>query len=119
MQDLAVLTTETGVEYTELTIGNTSYLIRGKEKSTTIPLELKNILLEKKGTIDYHSHPFVGDLIPSKEDIEMLNLLTWQKESVIIDPTNNAIKYSKEGILGSIHINNEIDKSFWEDITSD
>ena len=107
-QDLAILTTETGVEYTSLTIGDKAYLIRGLERSTTIPEELIDALLREKGTLDCHSHPFIGDLMPSESDKDFLRRLTWQKESLIIDPTQHAVKFTADGSVevfnvGSIH----------------
>lgn len=113
-QDLAILTTETGVEYTSLTIGKKSYLIRGMEKSTTIPRELRDALIKNKGTLDSHSHPFIGDLIPSEADKDFLKLLTWQKESVIIEPTQNAVKFTADGMLQPFHIQSERDDLYWE-----
>lgn len=98
-EDLAILTTETGVEYTSLTIGEKSYLIRGFERGTTISKELIDELLREKGTLDCHSHPFIGDLVPSEADKDFLRLLTWQKESVIIEPTQNAVKFTAEGLV--------------------
>lgn len=114
LQDLAILTTETGVEYTSLTIGKKSYLIRGLEKSTTIPRELRDALIKNRGTLDCHSHPFIGDLIPSEADKNFLKLLTWQKESVIIDPTQNAIKYTPDGYVESFVVESNRDKTYLE-----
>ena len=96
-QDLAILTTETGVEYTSLTIGNKSYLIRGAEKYTSIPDELYDRLMENKGTLDCHSHPRIGDLRPSKEDQKFMKSLTWQEKSVIIDPTQDSVVFTEYG----------------------
>lgn len=114
LQDLAILTTETGVEYTSLTIGKKSYLIRGLEKSTTIPRELRDALIKNHGTLDCHSHPFIGDLIPSEADKDFLKLLTWQKESVIIDPTQNAVKFTANGIAEPFHVQSERDDIYWK-----
>ena len=113
-QDLAILTTETGVEYTSLTIGNKSYLLRGSERRTTIPNELKDELLKNHGTLDCHSHPFVGDLIPSNADKNFLKLLTWQKESAIIDPGQNAIKFTVDGTVEPFYVKNDRDELYWK-----
>ena len=112
-QDLAILTTETGVEYTILTIGEKSYLIRGKERGTTIPEELKNSAIENKGTLDYHSHPYIGDLVPSDEDRYFLNLLTWQKESVIIEPEQNAMYFTVYGTKERFKVEAERTDNYW------
>lgn len=103
-QDLAIMTTETGVEYTTLTIGKQSYLIRGAEKHTTISNELLDMLIESKGTLDCHSHPYVGDLIPSESDMNMLKLLPWQEESVIIEPGQKAMRYNTKGAIGTLSV---------------
>lgn len=96
-EDMAILTTETGVEYTLLTIGNKAYMIRGTENGTTIPEELYEAMVKNKGTLDYHSHPYIGDIIPSKSDREVLKALNWQEKSGIIDPRGNIVKFDADG----------------------
>ena len=113
-EDLAILTAETGVEYTVLTIGNNAYLIRGTEKSTTIPNDLLIALKEKRGTLDSHSHPFIGDLIPSETDREFLRMLTWQKDSLIIDPTNKGARYNPDGVIEMFNIETVRDENYYE-----
>lgn len=98
-KDIADLTVETGVEFTSMTIGEKSYLIRGEERKTEIPQHLMRMLIMKKGTLDCHSHPFVGDLIPSENDMSFMKAIHWQKESVIVDPTNRQTIFTKDGIL--------------------
>ena len=112
-QDLAIMTAETGVEYTTLTFGGKSYMIRGLEKSTTIPKDLVDALLKEKGTLDCHSHPFVGDLSPSESDRNFLKMLTWQKESVIIDPTQNAVRFTADGALGVFNVESDHDDDYY------
>ena len=112
-QDLAILTTETGVEYTSLTIGIKSFLIRGLERSTTIPQDLHDALIKNQGTLDCHSHPFIGDLIPSESDKNLLKLLTWQKESVIIDPTQNAVRFTVDGTVEMFNVESDHEDSYW------
>lgn len=65
MEDLQILTAETGVEYTMLNIDGQSYLIRGNERGTSIPNELAELLYNKQREFVCHSHPFIGDLKPS------------------------------------------------------
>ena len=96
-EDMAILTTETGVEYTLLTIGGKSYMIRGTENGTTIPDELYEALVKNKGTLDYHTHPYIGDIIPSKSDREVLKTLNWQEKSGIIDPRGNVVEFDADG----------------------
>lgn len=118
-QDLAILTTETGVEFTSLTIGEKSYLIRGMQSGTTIPIELKEAIIKNKGTLDCHSHPFIGDLIPSDEDKDFLKMLTWQKESIIIDPEQSAAKFTIHGIKEKFKIETEQDSDYWKELFKD
>lgn len=115
-EDLAILTTETGVEYTTLTIGKESYLIRGMEKGTTIPKKLKSAIIENKGTLDFHSHPFIGDLVPSNEDKDFLKLLTWQGESVIIDPEQSAVSFTVHGTTEKFKVETDHTDDYWSEL---
>lgn len=112
-QDLAILTTETGVEFTVVTVDGKDYLIRGDEKSTTIPLKLVDIILNQNGTITYHSHPFIGDLMPSESDLDFLRNLTWQTESIIVDPTQQAVRFTMEGPVEVYNLSNTNDGDFY------
>lgn len=107
-QDLAILTTETGVEYTTLTVGKQSYLIRGMKNGTTIPENLWGMLVAQKGTIDCHSHPYVGDLVPSKSDRDTLKALKWQRFSSIIEPGQKEVEFDAEG--ATVPVNRSIDR---------
>ena len=113
IEDLAILTRETGVEFTSLTIKNESYLIRGMESGTTIPFKLTNMLQMFKGTLDCHSHPFIGDLIPSPADEAYLRALTWQEESVIIDPEQSAAIFTAYGTKEKYKVENERTDDYW------
>ena len=113
-QDLAILTTESGVEYTTMTIGKRSYLIRGAENRTTIKQELLDMLVKNKGTLDCHSHPYVGDLVPSASDKKFLELLPWQEESAIIEPGQNAIRFNHKGVTGSLRIEDKRDDNYYQ-----
>lgn len=113
IQDLAVLTTETGVEYTLLNIGSKSILIRGERNRTTIKQELVDLLVKNKGTLECHSHPYVGDLIPSEADRKFLKLLPWQEESVIIEPGQETMRYNLMGTLGSLETKEKRDNDYY------
>ena len=114
--DLAILTAETGVEYTSLTIGGKSYLIRGADRGTTIPKKLVDEILANNGTIDCHSHPFIGDLKPSEADMNLMKLLTWQDESIIIDPTQKAAKFTAYGIKETFGVENSHEADYYDTI---
>lgn len=113
-EDIAILTTETGVEFVGLTIENESILVRGTDKGTIIPKNILNNLIEKRGTLDCHSHPYIGDLTPSAEDKDFMKTLTWQSESVIIDPTQNAVIFTKNGVVEQFKDSKEYELGFWE-----
>lgn len=113
LSDLAVLTTETGVEFTKITIDGMSYLIRGAEKETYIPENIISELIARHGTLDAHTHPFIGDLLPSASDIEALKRLSWQTESVIIDPVGNAITFDIKGNTDSLEIEDIRDENYY------
>lgn len=95
--DVAILTTEAGVEFAVLTAGDKSFLVRGGEKSTTILDDLFGKILREKGTFDFHSHPYIGDFIPSKADLKLLSSIPWQKQSVIVDPKGDTMHFTNNG----------------------
>ena len=115
-QDLAILTTETGVEFTLVTVDGKAYLIRGNEKGTTIPSELVTNLLNKNGILICHSHPFIGDLMPSESDLDFLKRLTWQTESVIVDPTQRAVRFTADGVVETFVLENTRDGDYYNSL---
>ena len=98
-RDLAVLTTETGVEFTRVNAAGKTFLIRGSENFTTIPQEILNLVVESHGSIECHSHPYIGDIVPSDADKRMMALLTWVQESTIIDPTEKTARFNSLGLI--------------------
>ena len=117
--DLALLSHETGVEYTIFTIGDTSYLLRGEETETSIPGDLSYLLQQQHGTIDAHSHPFIGDLVPSQADKDMMRSLPWQEKSVIVEPTGKAAVFTEEGTIGTHQSEQQHDPSVYERLWGD
>lgn len=116
MEDVQILTAETGVEYTMLEIGEDSYLIRGNERGTTIPDKVSEQLYNRKGSFVCHSHPYIGDLKPSQSDLDFLTSLTWQIESVIIDPSGDMIIYDQHGVKEKNHIQPIRNENYYDDI---
>ena len=113
--DLAMLSHETGVEYTAVTVGDTSYLIRGEERATTIPPELTYLIETNHGTVDAHSHPFINDLSPSPADKDMMGHLPWQEKSVIVDPTGKAADFTAEGATEAYTVGHQHDPSIFDE----
>ena len=114
--DLAMLSHETGVEYTAVTVGDTSYLIRGEERATTIPSELTYLIETNHGTVDAHSHPFIDDLSPSPADKDMMGSLPWQEKSVIVDPTGKAADFTSEGATEAYTVGQQHDPSVFDEL---
>lgn len=98
-EDLSILSTEEGVEFATLTIGAKTYLLRGGERSTTIPDDIFVRLIEEHGTLDCHSHPYIMDLMPSKEDTDFIRKLEWQEKSIIVDPNGRKEFFNKYGMM--------------------
>jgi len=113
LQDLKVLTAETGVEYTMLTVDGTSYMIRGNERGTNIPQEILEKLYQNQGEFICHSHPFVGDPKPSKSDLNFLRSLTWQENSIIIEPSGEMVIYDQHGVKEKKEIPMERDEDYY------
>lgn len=51
------------------------------------------------GTLNCHSHPYIGDLRPSESDINLANLMYWQDEFLIVTPDMKKTIYTKGGVL--------------------
>ena len=98
-EDIRILSIEEDVEFAIFTIKEESYLIRGNKKGICIPEEISKEIISSKGTIDVHSHPYVNDVIPSRDDLNILKILYWQKTSDIISENGRIIVYNKDGIV--------------------
>ena len=89
MTDDSVMSKETGVEFARVTIGGKTYLIRVDKGGTVIPNELLDEMKKHSGRLDFHSHPYNDDCVPSKSDRLMMRKLrqtTGQRESSIVTP---------------------------------
>lgn len=115
LQDLAILTTETGVEFTLITTSKKSHLIRGTERGTLIPQNLLDDMIEHHGVLNGHSHPFIGDLIPSAEDQSLLAQLPWQEESAITDPYQDVAWFTKSGTKGKSAVREKLYNYFFKE----
>ena len=99
-----------------LTIGGKSYIIRGNDRGTSIPDDLVKSLYDKQGDFVCHSHPYIGDLNPSKSDLEFMKSLTWQKDSIIMDPTGDMIIFDQYGVKEKNHIQPKRNENYYDDI---
>ena len=78
--------------------------------SEEILLELKRT----KGKLNCHSHPYIGDLNPSVEDIEFAKLLDWQDEFYIVAPDKTYSIYTVNGLLEIRNIEKDISEEDME-----
>ncbi|SEL02706.1 T7SS effector LXG polymorphic toxin [Ruminococcus albus] len=112
MSDVSIMSKETGVEFAHVTVGDTTYLIRGDVTSTVIPYDILDDMKKNNGIWDFHSHPFDDDCIPSPADQELLKDLynhTGQSESVIITPNGKKSTFGPDGVISIDTIPNTID----------
>ena len=97
-EQISLLSRQEGVEFASITIGNRNIIIRGDTNGTAISKELLEDMIRNKGILNCHSHPYIGDLQPSKSDLWLAQILDHQKEFEIITPDNMKAVYTKHGI---------------------
>ncbi len=91
-------------------------LIRGRVKDTNIPEDCWDSVLQKKGRIEGHSHPFFGDLRPSAADRRALGQLPWQDYGVIIDPSGKKAKFNARGTVLYLQEESHRDQDYYDKI---
>ena len=114
-QEISAMSRETGAEYARITIDDKAYLARGANTGMIIPEQLEKMLKQSGGTLDFHTHPFEGDLIPSKDDrssIARLEKITGQKTSKIITADGQISIFSKDGVLETSTVKVSVDKKY-------
>ena len=115
MSDVSIMSKETGVEFAHVTVGDTTYLIRGDVRGTVIPNNILKKIKENGGTWDYHSHPHNDDCIPSKSDTDLMAKLrkyTGQKYSTIVTPNGRTSLFSEHGIVETGTVSNRISDEY-------
>lgn len=110
-EQISLLSRQEGVEFASITIGNRNIIIRGDTRGTPISKELLEDMLRNKGVLNCHSHPYIGDLQPSKSDLWLAQILSHQEEFEIITPDNMRAVYTKYGIVSIGNIPNTISDS--------
>ena len=102
MSDVSLMSKEAGVEFAHVTVGDTTYLIRGDVKGTVIPYSLFNKMKKNGGTWDFHSHPHNDDCIPSDSDKKLIKKLS--------EYTNSADReFGESGVISVGTVPNKID----------
>lgn len=111
MRDLSVISKETGIEFAVVTVGDKAYLIRGTKTGTSIPENIIMQLEEHNGTLDFHSHPYDGDNIPSvavREVIGMLEEITGESKSRIVTTDGKVTVFNKHGVINIESVDNSM-----------
>lgn len=115
MSDVSIMSKETGVEFAHVTIGDTTYLIRGDVKGTVIPYDLFDKMKKKGGRWDFHSHPFNGDCIPSQGDtaaFAAIKKYTGQEYSEIVTPDGIISKFNENGLIEKTTVSNKMSDEY-------
>lgn len=102
LNDLRILSTETKTEFAKFIIGGKDYLLNIGALSGNIPDNIIKLLEKEGGIFEAHSHPFIGDIMPSESDIKAFNLLsaiTGQNYSQIVSPDGLLSKYNCYGTI--------------------
>jgi hypothetical protein len=99
-------------------IGETSF---GSKNSISATEYLTLILRalgydDKQGDFVCHSHPYIGDLNPSMSDLDFLKSLTWQKDSIIIDPSGEMVTYDKYGVKEKMNVLSIRNQAYYDEI---
>ena len=97
-EQISLLSRQEGVEFASITTGNRNIIIRGDASGTPISKDLLEDMIQNKGILNCHSHPYIGDLQPSKSDLWLAQILSHQEEFEIITPDNMRAVYTKHGI---------------------
>ena len=110
IEDVSLLSRQTGDEFAVITVKDKYYLIRGSERETPINNKIFKSMQEELGTLDYHAHPFKGDVRPSPEDLAFASKIKWQDEFIITSADGKISIYDKSGIKYADTIKNKISK---------
>ena len=112
MKDVSIMSKETGVEFARVTIGDSTYLIRGDKSGASIPQQLLKKMEKFGGTLDFHSHPYDNDCVPSIADrrmIDKLKRITGQASSQIVTPNGRTVTFNQHGVISTSTVPNLID----------
>lgn len=114
MKDVSIMSKETGVEFAKVTVGDKTYLIRGDKSGADVPPRILKEMQKYGGTLDFHSHPYDNDCVPSRADREMVKSLkskTGQSTSQIVTPNGRTVTFNEHGVISTGNVPNLIDES--------
>ena len=95
-----------------INVGEKTYLIRGDKGGADVPKRLLNKMTEQGGTLDFHSHPYDDDCVPSRADRKMIRKLhhiTGQLTSQIVTPNGRSVVFNEYGVILTGTVPNLID----------
>ena len=75
MHDVSVMSKETGVEFARITIGEKTYLYRGDKYGVHLSYYFRHKIAVNNGTLDFHTHPYDNDCVPSGGDCAIVKYL--------------------------------------------
>ena len=112
IKDVSIMSKEAGVEFAHITIDGKTYLIRGDKHGAVVPQYLMNKMSKHGGTLDFHSHPYDNDCVPSRADRKMISELkniTGQTSSKIVTPNGRTVTFGEHGVISTGTVPNVID----------
>ena len=95
---ISLMSRQEAVEFASISVSGKNYIIRGNIKGTTIPEDVLDDMIQNKGILNCHSHPYIGDFRPSDSDLRLAEILNHQKEFRIVTPDGLQAIYTKNGI---------------------
>ncbi len=113
--DIQLLTAKAITEFAVISIGAKSILLKGDEISTEIPKNILNEIIENNGTLDFHTHPYEGDILASLADMEVIGMLeekTGQERSKIVSIDGKYSVFNKYGVIETGVIERKIDNNY-------
>lgn len=114
LEQISLMSRQGATEFSSISIGNRNYIIRGDLKGTPISEEMLEDMIRNKGILNCHSHPYIGDVQPSKSDLSLAKILSHQREFEIVTPDGMRAVYTKDGVISIGTIAKKISE---EDIT--
>lgn len=114
MKDVSIMSKETGVEFARITIGEKTYLYRGDKNGVPLTYYFRHKIAVKGGSLDFHTHPYDDDCLPSRGDTEILKYFrkrTGQSTSQIVTPNGRTVTFSEHGVVSTGTVPNLIDES--------
>ena len=79
-----------------------------------IPNAVLNRIVKEGGQLEFHSHPYDNDCVPSNNDLKMLSKLrkeTGQRTSKIVTPNGRVTIFDSHGVVEMTAISNKIDNA--------